>query len=830
MSAEPAPTPVLVNPAEEPAAAAAPAPVALSELPPPAQLPNEPALDASPLKPLLNPLQNDGPPPSSTIVEPPRSPRALAFPPSAPPTDGVLTPQPAPEGLAPLQVSTLDPSPVDGVATPNSLPRDAPMPPTPQPRDETPPTLPAGAIPPAVPTPEVITTPGAEGAAAPPAPVTPPPAAVDVLPEAFPTPSGTTFDPVRAAVAEEAQPVLPSVETPAGPTAPEPTAPVPHVDPTPPPPAPVAQSATEPVDEAMDVDAEGEDVAAPPGLSSSASTGSLKRPGDELEGREEKRPKEEDVAPLAVAAPPAPAEAAANGVAPPPTLVPAIHADYRPPPPRASGPTTPLTHPQHKHMLNAVRTLKKNPNGLAFLEPVDPVKFNIPTYPMVVTKPMDLGTVETKLIVSDPRGPPKDKSKMGKWDESKGSYSNVSQVVDDIRQIFENTRMFNGPAHVVSLAADKLEESLERSLRSLPTEVSRLMDPWESQLKWQIVPLPPSSPATPAGPAAAAARRASISQPPVIRRISDGPDSRPKREIHPPPSKDLAYLDGTSRKPKRRNDPQLQWAAKTVKGLESTQKHYSAVSPFLFPVDRIIAELPDYSRVIKKPIDLNIIKEKLENGDYDEVAEVNVDMKLMVSNAMKFNPPGHDVHTAAQQLQQIWEEKWRTLPPKVEPRDMSEDFVDDEDDFLDEDDSVLQGKQAKLESLRQQVAALEKEIAEYQAKARRSSKPSQPKKPKAGGVVRKQSMSKVSPGLNGHGGPKKPRKSKEANFREEEDEYESEEETRLTLSQKQELADKMTSVDAVTLNKAVELIQSTTDIGEVSPACAGESNVLIAVW
>jgi bromodomain-containing factor 1 len=109
----------------------------------------------------------------------------------------------------------------------------------------------------------------------------------------------------------------------------------------------------------------------------------------------------------------------------------------------------------------------------AFLAPVDTVLYGIPHYFKVVKKPMDLGTVETKLIASNPRGPPKDKSKMGNWDESKGTYGSVAEVTEDVRQIWENTRMFNGPDHVVSQNATVCEAAYEKALKNLPAEVSQ---------------------------------------------------------------------------------------------------------------------------------------------------------------------------------------------------------------------------------------------------------------------------------------------------------------------------------------------------------------------
>lgn len=124
--------------------------------------------------------------------------------------------------------------------------------------------------------------------------------------------------------------------------------------------------------------------------------------------------------------------------------------------------------------------------------------------------------------------------------------------------------------------------------------------------------------------------------------------------------------------------------------MESSNKYYIAVSPFLYPVEKIIEEVPDYATVIKRPIDFNIIKNKLNENSYEDVNQVDEDMRLMVANAQKFNPPGHEVHTSATQLLQIWDEKWRTVPAKVETRDSSEDpMAEAFDDYSSDEDSKL---------------------------------------------------------------------------------------------------------------------------------------------
>lgn len=183
-------------------------------------------------------------------------------------------------------------------------------------------------------------------------------------------------------------------------------------------------------------------------------------------------------------------------------------------------------------------------------------------------------------------------------------------------------------------------------------------------------------------------RRASISQPPTIRRTDDS--MRPKREIHPPPSKDLGYDGpGSARKPKRRNDLQLQWASRVISSFEKTQKYFDIVSPFLYPIDDVIAAIPEYRTIIKQPIDLLMVKARLEDGTYEEVGQVDRDIRLLVNNATTFNPPGDAVFIAANALLQLWEEKARTMPPKPQPeaiRAPSEDAVGEDMDESDDED------------------------------------------------------------------------------------------------------------------------------------------------
>lgn len=281
----------------------------------------------------------------------------------------------------------------------------------------------------------------------------------------------------------------------------------------------------------------------------------------------------------------------------------------------------------------------------------------------------------------------------------------------------------------------------------------------------------------------------------------------------------------------------MQWAARTIKSLETTQKFYDTVSPFLYPVEDIIAAIPDYARLIKQPIDLLKIKARLEAGEYDDFQQVDADMRLMIRNAKTFNPPQEPVHQCAVQLASIWDEKIKSMPAKQEARDLSEDPLADDfiDDASDEEDggsldlrllSELTSAE-QITKLERQVASLQQQIAEIRTRrAARKSRPKKSKKP----LQRKQSMPKTSPGFGTNGHAKKPRKSRDVVYKDD-DEAESEDDIngQITLAQKQELADKMGMADGETLQKAITIIQQTQDLGSVSSlsavvSCADSQN------
>lgn len=86
---------------------------------------------------------------------------------------------------------------------------------------------------------------------------------------------------------------------------------------------------------------------------------------------------------------------------------------------------------------------------------------------------------------------------------------------------------------------------------------------------------------------------------------------------------------------------------------------------FNAPVDPIALRLPDYHDVIKKPMDLGLIKVKLHAIAYLSRQDVADDIRLVFRNAMLYNPPHNAVHVAAKELLAFFEDQLHAFAPEL---------------------------------------------------------------------------------------------------------------------------------------------------------------------
>jgi hypothetical protein len=92
------------------------------------------------------------------------------------------------------------------------------------------------------------------------------------------------------------------------------------------------------------------------------------------------------------------------------------------------------------------------------------------------------------------------------------------------------------------------------------------------------------------------------------------------------------------------------------------KKHNAYAWPFYKPVDVELLGLPDYHDIIKHPMDLGTVKQKLDQREYKRPDEFAADIRLIFTNCYKYNQPDHEVVTMARKLQDVFEVRFAKMP------------------------------------------------------------------------------------------------------------------------------------------------------------------------
>ncbi|KAK5467357.1 transcription initiation at TATA-containing promoter protein [Exophiala xenobiotica] len=107
-----------------------------------------------------------------------------------------------------------------------------------------------------------------------------------------------------------------------------------------------------------------------------------------------------------------------------------------------------ITSARLAHIKKVISNLKKSKFSEYFRAPVDYVKLNLPSYPTIITNPMDLTTIRQKL--TDKR------------------YNTLSEFVADFDRIINNCARFNGPEHSITQLGMKMQTSFRNQMENLP--------------------------------------------------------------------------------------------------------------------------------------------------------------------------------------------------------------------------------------------------------------------------------------------------------------------------------------------------------------------------
>ncbi|EXJ81745.1 hypothetical protein A1O1_07810 [Capronia coronata CBS 617.96] len=445
------------------------------------------------------------------------------------------------------------------------------------------------------------------------------------------------------------------------------------------------------------------------------------------------------------------------------------------------------------HMRKVISNLKKSNASAAFRLPVDPVALNIPNYPLVVTQPMDLGTIDQRL--------------------KRNEYTSVSAFISDFQLIVSNCVKFNGPDHGVTQSARKMESSFNNQMRNLPK--ATIEEPAKDNKKAAkrhepTRSAPPRRPSvststgaasshtTPKAPAPSAPSFAPGPDGiPLIRRDSTMADGRPKRAIVPT-KRNQEF--GGGRPKKKKYELQLKFCDQVLKELMGPKNWYLN-QYFTHPVDPVALNIPTYFQIIKKPMDLGTIRNKLNNNVYEKAKDFEEDVRLIFKNCYKFNPEGDLVNTAGHQLEELFNKLWAgkdewiaSREPQSEPQSDVE-AEDDEDESEEDAEDSEEERNDKIKQLQKQIEEMSKQMGELTQKKHKKSKSPPTKKSKS------KSSKKEKPAASFPNLGKDKKEKKKSAPRSKPDRY-------VTFAEKQYISNGIAMLPEKQMQEALKIIQN----------------------
>lgn len=150
-------------------------------------------------------------------------------------------------------------------------------------------------------------------------------------------------------------------------------------------------------------------------------------------------------------------------------------------------------------------------------------------------------------------------------------------------------------------------------------------------------------------------KRLPTGEQPIRKHQTDAappPPPKPSRPVLPvlPPSSSLSSTSSSSRRSSGRNHGVHELSACEQLTVELVRHEDSW--PFMKLVSR--TQVPDYYDIIKKPIALSTIREKVNNCEYLTAGEFISDVELMFSNCLQYNPRHTNEAKAGHRLQEFF--------------------------------------------------------------------------------------------------------------------------------------------------------------------------------
>ncbi|XP_060724127.1 polybromo 1, like isoform X1 [Tachysurus vachellii] len=245
-----------------------------------------------------------------------------------------------------------------------------------------------------------------------------------------------------------------------------------------------------------------------------------------------------------------------------------------------------------------------------------PSKLQYPDYYAIIKEPIDFRTIAQRIQM--------------------GHYKSISAMAKDIDLLTKNAKVYNEPGSQVYKDANTIKKAfLQRK-----TELEQA-EPTKSSLRIRN-------------------RRSAQGDPLPAITVSLRPGSESDEDsiLSGSVRYDVGEAESESGHTRLSTGDPIFQLYQAVRGARNTQGQLLA-EPFLHLPSR--REYPDYFQQIKHPISIQQIREKMRNGEYEGVEQMESDLNSMFENAKRYNVPSSAIYKRAQKLQHIMQLKRREL-------------------------------------------------------------------------------------------------------------------------------------------------------------------------
>jgi len=432
------------------------------------------------------------------------------------------------------------------------------------------------------------------------------------------------------------------------------------------------------------------------------------------------------------------------------------------------------------------KALWKHHFAWPFHQPVDPVKLNLPDYHKIIKHPMDLGTVKKRLESNYYHSARECIQDFQTMFTNCYVYNKPGEDIVIMCQALEKVfvqKMAGMPQEEVDIAPPQSKPRAGRGSgaanshhrpptptpggaakdqnstpspatpSSVSTGPKTRPSPRSPPPVTKVPPPPPVSEPEPVAPPAATApppvsqnavppaqpikakkgvkRKADTTTPSTVADMSvyDMPYEPPS----PTPQPYKAGRPANNRRPSTRPikkpkkdlpEDQAQHSTKSKKGrLPETLKYCNSILKELLAKKHA---LPDYHEIIKKPMDLGTVKQKMDSREYRSPQEFAEDVRLIFTNCYRYNPPESDVVMMAKKLQDVFEMKYARMPDDLSSNIDDGEASDSESatseaETSDNESEAERERETRLNEIREQLVRLQEEFnklaAVHQTKA-----------------------------------------------------------------------------------------------------------------